>query len=75
MTGPHDSIIGVQVEPALRRFINGMPARFGTASGKPRLNGVIIEVDAATGLADGIERVSLSSEDVDALTGAPASAS
>ena len=26
MTGPHDSIIGVEIEPALGRFLNGMPA-------------------------------------------------
>ena len=34
MTGPHDSIIGVEIEPALGRFLNGMPARFETATGE-----------------------------------------
>ena len=52
MTGPHDSIIGVEIEPALGRFRNGMPARFETASGNPRLNAVVIEADDATGLRD-----------------------
>lgn len=60
MTGPHDSIIGVEVEPALSRFLTGMPARFETATGNPRLNGVIIEADETTGLATDIERISYS---------------
>ena len=38
MTGPHDSVIGVEIEPALGRFLTGMPARFETATGNPRLN-------------------------------------
>jgi metallophosphoesterase (TIGR00282 family) len=36
MTGPHDSIIGVEIEAALGRFLNGMPVRFETATGNPR---------------------------------------
>lgn len=67
MTGPHDSIIGVEIEPALGRFLNGMPARFETASGNPRLNGVIIEADEATGRATEIERISYSLEELAAL--------
>jgi metallophosphoesterase (TIGR00282 family) len=67
MTGPHDSIIGVEIEPALGRFLNGMPARFETASGNPRLNGVVVEVDETTGLAVDIERISYSSSELDDL--------
>ncbi len=51
MTGPHDSIIGVEVEAALGRFLTGMPARFETAEGNPRLNAVIVEADEETGRA------------------------
>jgi metallophosphoesterase (TIGR00282 family) len=58
MTGPHDSIIGVDIDAALGRFVTGMPARFETASGNPRLNGVIVEADEATGRALEIERIS-----------------
>ena len=47
MTGPHDSIIGVEIEPALGRFLTALPARFETATGNPRLNAVIIEADEA----------------------------
>lgn len=64
MTGPHDSIIGVEVEPALGRFLNAMPARFETATGNPRLNGVIIEADETTGRATDIERISYSLDEL-----------
>ena len=72
MTGPHDSIIGVEVEPALGRFRNGMPARFETASGNPRLNAVVIEADEVTGLATDIERISYSLDEITALAGTSA---
>src|SRR6188472_2693582 len=65
MTGPHDSVIGVEVEAALGRFLNGMPARFETATGNPRLNAVIIEADEETGLAIDIERVSYSLNEIE----------
>lgn len=66
MTGPHDSIIGVQIKPALQRFLDGMPARFDTAAGGVRLNAVVVTANAATGAARGIERVSLSEQDLEA---------
>jgi metallophosphoesterase (TIGR00282 family) len=69
MTGPHDSVIGVEIEPALGRFLNALPARFETATGNPRLNAVIIESDPQTGRATDIERVSLSAADIDELAG------
>jgi metallophosphoesterase (TIGR00282 family) len=69
MTGPHESIIGVRVEAALGRFLTGMPAKFEAASGPARLNAVIVSADPGTGKAVSIERLNLSSEDVDALNG------
>ncbi|MSO45682.1 MAG: TIGR00282 family metallophosphoesterase [Acidobacteria bacterium] len=72
MTGPHDSIIGVEIEPALNRFLTAMPSRFETATANPRLNGVIVEADAATGLATDIERISYSLEEIAHLVGHPA---
>ena len=64
MTGPHDSIIGVEIEPALGRFLNALPARFETATANPRLNAVIVESDPATGRATDIERLSLGVHDL-----------
>jgi len=60
MTGPHDSVIGVETSAALGRFLNAMPARFETATENPRLNAVIVEADDATGRATEIERISYS---------------
>lgn len=67
MTGPHDSIIGVTIEAALSRFLTGMPTKFEAASGPARLNAVIVTADPATGKAVAIERLNLSTQDVDAL--------
>jgi metallophosphoesterase (TIGR00282 family) len=69
MTGPHDSIIGVEVAPALQRFLNGMPSKFETATANPRLNGVIVEADDQTGRATDIERVSYSMDELLELNG------
>src|SRR5436309_13938054 len=43
MTGPHDSIIGVEVEPALNRSLTALPSKFETATGNPRLHAVVVE--------------------------------
>jgi 2',3'-cyclic-nucleotide 2'-phosphodiesterase len=67
MTGPHDSVIGVETEAALGRFLNAMPARFETATGNPRLNAVLVEADEKTGLATRIERLSYGVGDLDEL--------
>src|SRR4029453_16276894 len=55
MTGPHDSIIGVTVDAALGRFVNGLPAKFEPATGPAHLNAVIVTADPASGRATGIE--------------------
>lgn len=67
MTGPHDSVIGVTIDAALGRFLNGMPAKFEAATGPGRLNAVIVTADPATGKATAIERLNLSAEQVEAL--------
>jgi hypothetical protein len=58
MTGPRDSIIGMSRETVLPRFLTLLPARFEVASGPAQLNGVFIEIDAETGHATAIRRVS-----------------
>jgi 2',3'-cyclic-nucleotide 2'-phosphodiesterase len=64
MTGPHDSIIGVEIEAALGRFRTALPARFETATANPRLNAVVIEADDRTGRALDIERLSYSLDEL-----------
>jgi 2',3'-cyclic-nucleotide 2'-phosphodiesterase len=57
MTGPHDSVIGVEAELAIRRMRTGMPVRFETASAGVRLEGALVTCDPATGRASAIESV------------------
>lgn len=72
MTGPHDSIIGMEREPSLARFLNGMPTKFEPATGNPRLNGAVIDADDKTGRATKITRISYSAEELDELALRPA---
>ena len=57
MTGPYDSVIGVDKRVIVGRFLNALPARFETAKGDVRLCGAVVEVDPATGKALSIRRV------------------
>lgn len=57
MTGPHFSVIGVVPELAIRRMRTGMPVRFETAQDDVRIEGALVECDAATGRASSIEPV------------------
>jgi len=45
MTGPHDSVIGVEAELAIRRMRTGMHVRFHPAEGDVRIEGALIECD------------------------------
>src|SRR5229473_5422958 len=57
MTGPTDSVIGVDKDIALERFISQMPNRFEPAKGPVALHGALIKVDAETGRGLSIERL------------------
>ena len=67
MTGPHDSIIGVDTSTALPRFLHGVPTRFEPATGNRRLNAVIVTADPATGRARAIDRLDLSASEIETL--------
>ena len=71
MTGPHDSIIGVDVRPVLKRFLDGLPARFEPATGPPRLNAVLITANCNNSHSTQIQRLNLSFDDLDSLATAP----
>jgi calcineurin-like phosphoesterase len=43
MTGPHDSVIGVKVDLAIKRMRTGLPVRFETAAGDVRIEGALVE--------------------------------
>lgn len=57
MTGPYDSVIGMEKESVIRKFLNQLPTRFEVARNDTRLSGVLIESDAETGRALSIRRV------------------
>jgi 2',3'-cyclic-nucleotide 2'-phosphodiesterase len=58
-TGPHESVIGREIEPIIKRFMTNLPQRFGVASNRVLLQGALLSVDSHTGRAIGIERVSV----------------
>jgi calcineurin-like phosphoesterase len=58
MTGPIDSIIGFAPETVLPRFLTGLPTRFEVGSGPVVVNGLFIDIDAASGRAVAVERLS-----------------
>ena len=62
MTGPYDSVIGVQKEQIIARFLSNMPMRFEPATANVKLCGVLIECDANTGRSSRIERLMLGEE-------------
>ena len=59
MSGPYDSIIGVEKDLVLHRFLTGLPGKFEAAKGNPRMCGAIVTCDPATGRATAIQRIML----------------
>lgn len=62
MTGPYDSIIGVEKDPVIQRFLTSMPVRMETARGKVEMHSVIVDCDEATGRATSIRRLMIEGE-------------
>ncbi|MCK4778295.1 MAG: YmdB family metallophosphoesterase, partial [Actinomycetia bacterium] len=57
MTGPLNSVIGVDKDIVLQRFLTQIPVYFTVASGDVMLNSVVISVDCETLKAISIHRV------------------
>jgi metallophosphoesterase (TIGR00282 family) len=58
MTGPRDSVIGMEKQAVLQHFLDGtMPTRFVVAEGDVQMNTVLLDVDESTGRARSIERL------------------
>ena len=57
MTGPYDSVIGIDKQPVIQKFLNQLPVRFEVAKGDVRLHAVLIEADPLTGRALAIQRI------------------
>lgn len=57
-TGPHESVLGREIEPVIRRFLTNVPQRFEVAKGRVLLQGARVDIDETTGKAMKIQRVS-----------------
>ena len=57
MTGPYDSVIGVDKSAVIGKFLSQVPARFGVAKGDVRLSAVLIEVETDSGRSLSIRRI------------------
>ena len=56
MTGPYDSVIGMDKEGSIARFLSSLPGRFEPARSGVRFCSVVVDVDETTGRARSIER-------------------
>lgn len=56
-TGPHESVLGREIQPVIQRFITNLPQRFEVATERVILHGIVIEVDDATGRARRVQRI------------------
>lgn len=59
MTGPICSVLGIRPEQSIESFLGGVPGRYQTADGPCKMQGVIFDLDSATGLCVGVERVDI----------------
>ena len=57
MTGPIDSVIGMETEVVIQRFLTGIPHRMSVATGKTMFNAVLVRVDEKSGRAISIDRI------------------
>jgi len=59
MTGAHDSVIGINKEDAITRFLTQIPRRFTVAKNDIKLCGALIKIDPDSGKASSIERIKI----------------
>jgi len=63
MTGPFDSVIGINKEAIIERFLTQMPNKFELAKDDIRMQGVIVDIDSESGKANSIDRISVKLKD------------
>jgi len=63
MTGPYDSVIGIDKDQIIQKFLDQMPTRFRVAKANPILQAILVEVDAQTGHALSIRRITQKGEE------------
>jgi calcineurin-like phosphoesterase len=60
MTGPAHSVIGIEIDQIIQRFLTNIPMRFETAKGEAVFSAVVVEINEETGKATAIQRLQLS---------------
>lgn len=59
MTGPKNSVIGMDVQASIKRFVTSLPEKYKVAEGEAFLNGCIFEIDDQMNTCKNVTRVSL----------------
>ena len=59
MTGPVESVLGIEPEQSIENFLGGLPGRYRPAEGPCKMQGCIFTVETATGNCVGVERVDI----------------
>ena len=59
MSGPYDSVIGVERDLVMHKFLTGMPGKFEAAKGNPKMCATLVTCDAATGRATAVQKMAL----------------
>jgi metallophosphoesterase (TIGR00282 family) len=57
-TGPHESVLGREIQPIIQRFVTNMPQKFGVATERILLQGALITINPNTGHSESIRRIS-----------------
>ena len=59
MTGPFESVIGMEIQGSIQRMLTGLPVRLEPAKNDVHLCGVIVDIDVTSGHAASIERLNI----------------
>ena len=59
MTGPENSVIGMDVDASLKRFVTSLPEKYKLAEGSCMLNGVIFDIDDETNKVRKVYRINV----------------
>ena len=59
MTGPIESVLGVDPRQSVESFLGGLPGRYKPAEGPCKLQGAVFTLDGNTGLCLGVERIEI----------------
>jgi 2',3'-cyclic-nucleotide 2'-phosphodiesterase len=57
MVGPYDSILGMEKESVVKRFVTQLPVRFEVSGGRTQFNAVLLDFHRTSGLAENIQRI------------------